>query len=74
MHTTLIRSALAFAVLSAALPATAQNREHQQMSAEMRMLQEQTQQLALALGQIGCHQGTQRASGRIRPGSAKAVR
>ena len=53
MYTTLIRSALALAVLSAALPATAQNREHQQMSAEMRMLQEQTQQLALTLGQIG---------------------
>lgn len=53
MHTTLIRSVLSLAVVSAALPATAQNREHQQMSAEMRMLQEQTQQLALTLAQIG---------------------
>jgi tol-pal system protein YbgF len=35
------------------LPAAAQNREHQQMSAEMRMLQEQTQQLALTLAQLG---------------------
>jgi tol-pal system protein YbgF len=53
MHTTLLRSALALAVVSTAIPATAQNREHQQMSAEMRMLQEQTQQLALTLAQIG---------------------
>jgi tol-pal system protein YbgF len=36
-----------------AVPATAQNREHQQMAAELRMLQEQTQQLALALAQVG---------------------
>jgi tol-pal system protein YbgF len=33
-------------------PARAQNREHQQMSAELRMLQEQTQQLSLSLAQI----------------------
>jgi tol-pal system protein YbgF len=33
--------------------AGAQNREHQQMTAELRMLQEQTQQLALSLAQIG---------------------
>ena len=41
-------------ILSAlgAVPAGAQNREHQQMTAELRMLQEQTQQLALSLAQI----------------------
>ncbi|HEY1306388.1 MAG TPA: tol-pal system protein YbgF [Vicinamibacterales bacterium] len=41
-------------ILSAlgAVPARAQNREHQQMTAELRMLQEQTQQLALSLAQI----------------------
>jgi tol-pal system protein YbgF len=44
---------LVVALLSAAMPAAAQNREHQQMSAELRMLQEQTQQLALTLAQIG---------------------
>jgi tol-pal system protein YbgF len=53
MHTTLLRSTLALALLSAAVPVAAQNREHQQMSAELRMLQEQTQQLALTLAQIG---------------------
>ena len=53
MHTTLLRSALVFALLSSAIPAAGQNREHQQMSAELRMLQEQTQQLALTLAQIG---------------------
>jgi tol-pal system protein YbgF len=53
MHMNLLRSTLAIAVLAAAVPAVAQNREHQQMSAELRMLQEQTQQLALTLAQIG---------------------
>ena len=53
MHMNLIRSTLALAVLAAAIPAGAQNREHQQMSAELRMLQEQSQQLALTLAQIG---------------------
>lgn len=33
-------------------PAAAQNREHQQMAAELRMLQEQQQQLSLALAQL----------------------
>ena len=45
----------ALGLLLAALgvvPAGAQNREHQQMTAEMRMLQEQTQQLSLSLAQI----------------------
>lgn len=53
MHMNLLRSTLALAVLAAAVPAVAQNREHQQMSAELRMLQEHTQQLALTLAQIG---------------------
>jgi tol-pal system protein YbgF len=53
MHKNLVRSTLALAVLALAVPAVAQNREHQQMSAELRMLQEQTQQLALTLAQIG---------------------
>ena len=53
MYMNLLRSTLALAVLTAAVPAVAQNREHQQMSAELRMLQEQTQQLALTLAQIG---------------------
>lgn len=52
MHTTLLRSTLALALLTSAVPASAQNREHQQMSAELRMLQEQTQQLALTLAQL----------------------
>jgi tol-pal system protein YbgF len=53
MHKNLLRSTLAMTVLAMAVPAVAQNREHQQMSAELRMLQEQTQQLALTLAQIG---------------------
>ena len=36
----------------AALPAAAQNREHLQMAAELRMLQEQNQQLSVALSQL----------------------
>ncbi len=44
--------AVVLAVLCvAATPAAAQNREHQQMAAELRMLQEQNQQLSLALQQ-----------------------
>jgi tol-pal system protein YbgF len=39
-------------LLYAALPAAAQNREHQQMAAELRMLQEQTQQLAITLAAV----------------------
>jgi tol-pal system protein YbgF len=53
MHMNIVRSTLALAVLAMAVPAVAQNREHQQMSAELRMLQEQTQQLALTLAQVG---------------------
>jgi tol-pal system protein YbgF len=53
MHRTLARLALTLAIVSCtALPVGAQNREHQQMSAELRMLQEHTQQLALTLAQI----------------------
>jgi tol-pal system protein YbgF len=37
---------------SAAVPAAAQNREHQQMAADVRMLQEQTQQLAITLAAL----------------------
>jgi len=37
---------------SASTPARAQNREHQQQTAELRMLQEQTQQLSLSIAQI----------------------
>lgn len=39
-------------LLTTATPVTAQNREHQQLSGELRMLQEQNQQLALALAQL----------------------
>ena len=38
--------------LFVAAPATAQNREHQQMAAELRMLQEQSQQLAITLSTL----------------------
>jgi tol-pal system protein YbgF len=37
---------------AAAAPVMAQNREHQQLTAEARMLQEQTQQLAIAVAQL----------------------
>jgi tol-pal system protein YbgF len=45
--------AVAAATAVTAAPAAAQNREHQQMAAELRMLQEQAQQLALVLAQLG---------------------
>ena len=41
---------LAFAIASP--PAAAQNREHQQMTADVRMLQEQTQQLVITLAAV----------------------
>ena len=44
-----ISLALAVVLLHQASPTLAQNREHQQMAAELRMLQEQTQQLAITL-------------------------
>lgn len=46
-------AALLLALLPAmAAPAAAQNREHLQLAAELRMLQEQNQQLSLALSQL----------------------
>ena len=39
-------------LLAMAAPAAAQNREHLQLAAELRMLQEQNQQLSLALTQL----------------------
>jgi tol-pal system protein YbgF len=39
-------------VLGAVSPAMAQSREHQQMAAELRMLQEQQQQLSIAVSQL----------------------
>ena len=53
MHKTLTALTLGLAILAwSARPVAAQNREHQQMTAELRMLQEQTQQLALTLAQL----------------------
>ncbi len=46
------RLAVAALAVSLAAPAAAQNREHQQMAAELRMLQEQAQQLALTLAAL----------------------
>jgi tol-pal system protein YbgF len=45
--------ALALLLTGTAAPATAQNREHVQMAAELRILQEQTQQLAVTLARLG---------------------
>lgn len=47
-----IALALAAFLACAPSPAAAQNREHQQMAAELRMLQEQTQQLAITLAAL----------------------
>ena len=49
-----MRKSLAFAVVlfTLASPVSGQNREHQQMAAELRMLQEQSQQLALTLAAL----------------------
>jgi tol-pal system protein YbgF len=44
--------AVLLACASAPPPAAAQNREHQQMAADVRMLQEQTQQLAITLAAV----------------------
>jgi len=53
MQKIIATSAVWLAFLSAtATPVTAQNREHQQLAAELRMLQEQNQQLGLALAQL----------------------
>ena len=50
----IISCALAALLASASVPspAAAQNREHQQMAADSRMLQEQTQQLAITLAAL----------------------
>jgi tol-pal system protein YbgF len=40
-------------VAAAAVPASAANKEHQQLMADIRMLQEQSQQLQILLGQLG---------------------
>jgi tol-pal system protein YbgF len=50
----ILTTGVALAVGAAMLtePVRAQNREHQQLAAEARMLQEQTQQLALAIAQL----------------------
>lgn len=54
MHKTSVASAIALVALSwTALPAAAQNREHQQMTADLRMLQQQSQELALTLAKLG---------------------
>src|SRR5689334_22450436 len=45
----LIRLAAAFGVLASAVPAHAANREHLQIVADIRMLQEQTQQMQVTL-------------------------
>jgi tol-pal system protein YbgF len=45
-------AAVGLALLSMAMPAAAQNREHLQLAAELHMLQEQNQQLSLALTQL----------------------
>ena len=45
-------AAVGLALLSMAVPAAAQNREHLQLAAELHMLQEQNQQLSLALTQL----------------------
>ena len=49
-----MRKSLAFAIVlfTLASPVSGQNREHQQMAAELRMLQEQTQQLAITLAAL----------------------
>jgi tol-pal system protein YbgF len=49
---TRLAGALACGLTLAATPAAAQNREHQQQAAELRILQEQQQQLTLALAQL----------------------
>jgi tol-pal system protein YbgF len=48
----LITTLAAAALLVGAAPVAAQSREHQQMAAELRMLQEQQQQLSIAVSQL----------------------
>jgi len=49
----IIRAMTLMLVCATAVPAAAQSRAELQMAAELRMLQEQAQQLALTLGQLG---------------------
>src|SRR5579862_3113185 len=54
MSYTILRAALVLGLTAAsATPALAANKEHQQMMADIRMLQEQSQQLQLLIGQVG---------------------
>src|ERR1043166_3578867 len=51
-HSTTTAVCTVMAAFWIASPVQAQNREHQQMAAELRILQEQAQQLTLALAQV----------------------
>jgi TolA-binding protein len=54
IRTTMSRGLLlASLILAAAAPARAANKEHQQLMADIRMLQEQSQQLQTLIGQVG---------------------
>jgi TolA-binding protein len=54
MTHTILRTALVVGLAAgAAAPAFAANKEHQQMMADIRMLQEQSQQLQILIGQVG---------------------
>jgi tol-pal system protein YbgF len=53
MHTIFLRTTLVLTVVCLAVPVGAQNREHQQLSAELRILQEQAQQALLTMAQLG---------------------
>jgi TolA-binding protein len=52
MHTSLAWMAAWLLVAASAVPASAANKEHQQLMADIRMLQEQAQQLQILLGQL----------------------
>src|SRR3954471_23486450 len=52
MKSTLLITVLALVVFSGARPAAAANKEHQQLMADLRILQEQTQLLQNALGTV----------------------
>jgi tol-pal system protein YbgF len=52
MKQTMLRACLAAALVTAAGPASAANKEHQQLMADIRMLQEQAQQLQNILGTL----------------------
>jgi len=52
MKSTLLITLLALVVVAGARPAAAANKEHQQLMADLRILQEQTQLLQNALGSV----------------------